>query len=260
MQAKHLLGLVCFLAACDRDVVGGSSFSPFDAAVDATDAQRPIGDANKLPMDAAAVDAQRPVGDASRSPDASCAMNCGGDKPEDCTNGIDDDRDGLVDCHDPDCASPTCVCNRNETRGCASVGICGGTQTCAAGIWGECAGARTPQPEICANLVDDDCNGRVDDGCVCTKLSCSGLSALPGAGSDPAAGHLPNLCHCPVEGADTSLAPGLGIITSRRHLLVALNDDATLSDADDVLAWSGCVLVGTLPKAKVLQLLCPNEW
>ena len=30
--------------------------------------------------------------------------------PEDCTNGIDDDGDGLVDCNDPDCAAyPGCL-------------------------------------------------------------------------------------------------------------------------------------------------------
>ncbi len=35
---------------------------------------------------------------------------CAPNPPEDCTNGIDDDGDGLVDCHDPDCAGfPTCA-------------------------------------------------------------------------------------------------------------------------------------------------------
>jgi uncharacterized repeat protein (TIGR01451 family) len=43
---------------------------------------------------------------------ATCTPN----PPEDCHNGIDDDGDGIVDCHDPDCA---------DDPGCAGVEICG---------------------------------------------------------------------------------------------------------------------------------------
>jgi hypothetical protein len=44
-------------------------------------------------------------------------------------------------------------------------GICKeGERTCdAMGIWQVCAGAVLPGPELCNN-IDDDCNGRVDDG------------------------------------------------------------------------------------------------
>jgi N-acetylneuraminic acid mutarotase len=51
------------------------------------------------------------------------------------------------------------------------VGPCqAGTQVCDAGGqgWGDCAGAVTPQPETCGDGVDDDCDGQVDQGCVCT--------------------------------------------------------------------------------------------
>src|SRR5262249_27564930 len=42
----------------------------------------------------------------------SCVMT----PPEDCHNGIDDDGDGLIDCHDPDCAS---------APGCEGIEVCG---------------------------------------------------------------------------------------------------------------------------------------
>jgi hypothetical protein len=32
-----------------------------------------------------------------------CGMNCQGIEP-DCTDGLDNDADGLIDCEDPDCA------------------------------------------------------------------------------------------------------------------------------------------------------------
>ncbi len=49
---------------------------------------------------------------------------------EDCTNGIDDDRDGLVDCDDPDCSCDLSCVQPTETS--------------------------------CANGIDDDCDGLVD--------------------------------------------------------------------------------------------------
>ena len=58
------------------------------------------------------------------------------------------------------------------TRG---VGICSdGMQTCIAGAggvgsdWGACTGGRLPEAETC-NELDDDCDGVVDDGCVCRR-------------------------------------------------------------------------------------------
>ena len=75
------------------------------------------------------------------------------------------------------------------TRG---VGICAdGTQTCIAGAggvgsdWGACAGGRLPEAETC-NELDDDCDGVVDDGCVCrrgeTRACYDGPAATAGVG------------------------------------------------------------------------------
>ncbi len=86
-------------------------------------------------------------------------------------NGIDDDCDGTAD------ESLGCTCVPNMMRSCYSgpagtvgVGPCrAGNQMCgpAGTIWGMCVGERAPQAEVC-NGIDDNCNGRTDETCVCT--------------------------------------------------------------------------------------------
>ena len=72
-------------------------------------------------------------------------------------NGLDDDCDGEVD------EALTQACG-------SSVGACRkGTQTCVAGMFGECVGVVEPADERCDGTVDDDCDGEVDEGCVCTE-------------------------------------------------------------------------------------------
>jgi hypothetical protein len=81
------------------------------------------------------------------------------DEPPACTAGcvpsaevcdnVDNDCDGLTD--------------EGVTRPCgSSIGECHpGTQTCAAGVWGPCAGETPPTAELC-NSLDDNCDGRTD--------------------------------------------------------------------------------------------------
>jgi len=89
--------------------------------------------------------------------------------PEDCGNGIDDDRDGQTDCADTECTdSPLCdgaipeVCDNNRDDDldgdvdcldddCDTDPFCDG-----------------PGIEICANMVDDDGDGDID----CADLDC----------------------------------------------------------------------------------------
>lgn len=92
-----------------------------------------------------------------------------------CSNGLDDDCDGVVDDHCDRCdvgIDRSCYSDDPVTR---DVGRCrGGTRQCARrDPWLEgCEGEATPVPEVCANGVDDDCDGASDEGCA---------AAVPGA-------------------------------------------------------------------------------
>jgi hypothetical protein len=114
-----------------------------------------------------------------------------------CTDGLDNDCNGLVDCNDPACANDIAckppICAANTTRACYDgptgtngVGQChGGTNTCAADgqSWsGTCAGEVVPSGESghCHDGIDNDCNGlkdcqdpacNGDPGCACTPNS-----------------------------------------------------------------------------------------
>jgi hypothetical protein len=89
---------------------------------------------------------------------------------EACTNALDDNCNGLIDCADPTCASdPACnmvTCGEFSTRPCytgppatENVGAChDGTQTCMGGAWGDCVGEQLPQHEDCTMARDLNCN------------------------------------------------------------------------------------------------------
>ena len=110
-------------------------------------------------------------------------------RPEECGNGLDDDRDGQVDegCPCADGAAQWCYDGPDGTEG---VGICAaGAQECSLGEWGSCQGAVTPVDEACLGGLDDDCDGRVD----CDDPDCAGEAACAIADCTP---------HCPYEECD----------------------------------------------------------
>jgi len=88
-----------------------------------------------------------------------------------CTNAFDDDCNGVINDGFDEGASG-CVCIPGASASCYSgpsgtqgVGACkAGSHTCTAlgNSWGDCVGEVTPNEEICANGIDDDCNGTAD--------------------------------------------------------------------------------------------------
>jgi hypothetical protein len=90
-----------------------------------------------------------------------------------CAAGFDDCNAGTDGCELDLASGFTCVCDPGETQPCyegpvgtAGVGPCtGGTRTClATGTgWGFCVGQQLPEPELCANGIDEDCTGAADD-------------------------------------------------------------------------------------------------
>ncbi len=107
-----------------------------------------------------------------------------------CNNALDDDRDGLVD--------EGCPCIPNTTQRCyagdpslAGVGQCAlGAMRCNGtgefGTWGPCERSGRPSGDACDG-VDNDCNGTVDDQCLCTlgaRQGCyTGPSTTRGVGA-----------------------------------------------------------------------------
>lgn len=73
-----------------------------------------------------------------------------------------------------DCLSPrTCVdficwgtdCQDGESKPC-QFDCHKGTVACDHGVWGKCSATPKVDEEICNNLMDDNCDGTVDEGCV----------------------------------------------------------------------------------------------
>jgi hypothetical protein len=102
--------------------------------------------------------------------------------PETCLTPGDDNCNGQVNeggvgCNCKPGATQSCYDGPAGTLG---VGICqAGTQTCQPDGtgFGPCQGEVLPQPESCLTLVDDNCNGQVNEGgigCVCKPGSTQG--------------------------------------------------------------------------------------
>jgi len=145
--------------------------------------------------------------------------------PEDCTNGVDDDGDSLVDCADFDCAGTVGCQLENCSDGLDNDGD--GRIDCADP---DCTGPPAPSPactpEICDNGIDDDGDGAID----CADTECS---FLPGCGSENCVDGIDNDsdgridCIDPDCLGDPVCNPGAG-------------DDDTAGDDDDIFSGEDC--------------------
>ncbi|MBO4350458.1 MAG: trypsin-like serine protease [Proteobacteria bacterium] len=127
---------------------------------------------------------------------ASVVDDLAAEEPEDCTNKVDDNGDGRVDCQDPycfilsECIPEDCQNNKDDNNNglidcddpqCAEVKRCQ-PEDCTNGVDdnedgiidcndAECKKLKICQPEDCTNGVDDNENGLAD----CEDPECSGL-------------------------------------------------------------------------------------
>jgi hypothetical protein len=77
-------------------------------------------------------------------------------------------------------ASAQPVCEEGEVRPCGSnIGACAaGSRTCANGSWGDCLGQVGPEPELCGNGLDENCNSQTDECAVSPWIGFIGAGAL----------------------------------------------------------------------------------
>jgi hypothetical protein len=157
-----------------------------------------------------------------------------------CADGLDNDCDGWIDMADASCAQAG-VCQNGAMQSCYNgangtdgVGAChGGTQTCVSGAWGVCVNEVTPVTEICADNIDNDCDGTKDEagcqggnGAVCSATVTGSYTPPNGAGS--ITWNFYQVCSStPGNGASSSSSPVTLTFTATPGTAVELNGQIT---------------------------------
>jgi hypothetical protein len=167
-------------------------------------------------------------------------------KAETCLTPFDEDCNG-----EANEGGTGCACAPGEVESCYTgppgtlgVGICkGGTRTCAADGtgFGPCEGDVTPTPETCLDLLDNDCNGEVNEdgmGCICTPgevVPCyTGPAGTMGVGACAAGAKT-----CDAHGS--SFGPCVGEVTPLPETCNTPGDDDCNGQVNE--GGPGCVCV-----------------
>ncbi|HUQ06656.1 MAG TPA: MopE-related protein [Kofleriaceae bacterium] len=126
-----------------------------------------------------------------------------------CGDNIDDNCDGVAD--------DGCVCPADSTMACydgpsgtGGVGICrNGVETCnTTGTgYGACVGAITPLDEVCADGLDNDCDGQVDETCFCPPSSTAACYSGP-AGTEGIGACTAGARFCNADGSEYGACAG----------------------------------------------------
>ena len=152
-------------ADCSGDVIDESELKNVEFSSGEVDLVLLVLKGGMSPSDAGPLPDAGPLDDGGMTQDDGGMKDDGGlmlpdAGPEQCGNGIDDDRDGLTDCFDGDCLQQDCLFGRR----CTSIGVCAvplSEVTCNDGLDDDGDGK--------ADCLDDDCNAKsCADSNVCT--------------------------------------------------------------------------------------------
>lgn len=144
----------CTVCSSDQPTLDSYQAAWRDECHDAMETQDADGDGSVYPWDCDETDPDRGPG-----------------VPENCTNSVDDDCDGLID--NADNTDPE-VCGDgidNDCDGDTDYDDAGpfGAEVCGNGLDDDCDGdvdeEGSPSDEVCGDGKDNDCDGKVDEGC-----------------------------------------------------------------------------------------------
>ena len=169
-----------------------------------------------------------------------------------CATPGDDDCNGKTNDTGPDCTCvpgtiQACYSGPPETQ---NVGPCvGGTQMCNADGqgYGACTGEVLPATETCANLMDDDCDGLVNEegmGCVCTPNAAESCYTGP-AGTLGVGLCAAGIAICSADG--TMLGPCVGQVTPAAETCLTAGDDDCDGTANEEGAGCTCTPGSMVP-------------
>ncbi len=120
-------------------------------------------------------------------------------------DGLDNDCDGTID--------PGCACTNGDTQPCGSdIGACmAGTQYCEDGMWGACEGGVTAASGEQCDMVDEDCDGNIDEDATCPPgEACTADGCTPLTLPDPETPEPPGDDYVMDSGCACNAAPGSG--------------------------------------------------